>query len=85
MADGSWRRFFLAPTGDASKAWRLPVLLRGRRKRRMFLLVALGLGQSVLAVVIALSVREGADKLSRKRLHLVCGAWRRHLKSRVIF
>ena len=63
MADGNWRRFFLTPTGEAAKAWRLPVLLRGRRKRRMLLLVALGLSQSVLSVVIALSVREAFDEL----------------------
>ena len=63
MADGNWRRFFLTPTGEAAKAWRLPVLLRGRRKRRMLLLVALGLAQSVLSVVIALSVREAFDEL----------------------
>ncbi len=63
MANGNWRRFFLTPTGEAAKAWRLPLLLRGRRKRRMLLLVALGLGQSVLSVVIALSVREAFDEL----------------------
>lgn len=63
MTDGNWRRFFLTPKGEAAKAWRLPVLLRGRRTRRMLLLVALGLGQSVLAVVIALSVREAFDEL----------------------
>ena len=63
MADGNWRRFFLTPTGEAAKAWRLPLLLRGRRKRRMLLLVALGLAQSVLSVVIALSVREAFDEL----------------------
>jgi ABC-type multidrug transport system fused ATPase/permease subunit len=63
MADGTWRRFFLTPTGEAAKAWRLPVLLRGRRKRRMLLLIALGLAQSALSVVIALSVREAFDEL----------------------
>ncbi|MEQ1783629.1 MAG: ABC transporter transmembrane domain-containing protein, partial [Hyphomonadaceae bacterium] len=63
MASGNWRRFFLTPTGEAEKAWRLPLLLRGRRKRRMLLLVVLGLVQSVLSVVIALSVREAFDEL----------------------
>ena len=63
MADGNWRRLFLTPKGEAAKAWRLPVLLCGRRKRRMLLLVALGLAQSVLSVVIALSVREAFDEL----------------------
>ncbi|MEQ1779829.1 MAG: hypothetical protein ABMA14_00605 [Hyphomonadaceae bacterium] len=58
MADGNWHRFFLTPTGEAAKAWRPPLLLRGRRKRRLLLLVVLGLAQSVLSVVIALSVRE---------------------------
>lgn len=63
MASGNWRRFFLTPTGEAAKEWRLPLLLRGRRKRRMALLVGLGLAQSVLSVVIALSVREAFDEL----------------------
>jgi ABC-type multidrug transport system fused ATPase/permease subunit len=63
MAKGNWRRFFLTPIGEAAKAWRLPLLLRGRRKRRMLILVVLGLAQSVLSVVIALSVREAFDEL----------------------
>lgn len=64
MANAGWRQFFLSPKGEALKAWRLPVLLRGRRKRRMALLVGLGLVQSLLAVVIALSVRHAFDALN---------------------
>lgn len=75
MADGSWRRFFLTPTGEAAKAWRLPVLLRGRRKVRMLVLVALGLGQSVLAVVIALTVREAFDELVGAQAGNSAGLW----------
>jgi ATP-binding cassette, subfamily B, bacterial len=63
MAGGNWRHFFLTPRRDAAKLWRLPVLLRGRRRNRMLLLVALGLAQSVLAVVLALSVKEAFDEL----------------------
>ena len=54
---------FLSPRGAAAKAWRLPVLLRGRRKLRLWLLLAIGLVQSLLAVVVALSVKHAFDQL----------------------
>ena len=54
---------FLSPRGEAAKAWRLPILLRGRRKLRLWLLFAIGLLQSLLAVVVALSVKHAFDQL----------------------
>lgn len=54
---------FLSPRGVAAKTWRLPVLLRGRRRLRLWLLLAIGLVQSLLAVVVALSVKHAFDQL----------------------
>lgn len=57
---------FLSPRGKAAKDWRLPVLLRGRRNLRLWLLLAIGLVQSLLAVVVALSVKHAFDQLMRQ-------------------
>lgn len=57
---------FLSPRGKAAKDWRLPVLLRGRRRLRLWLLLAIGLVQSLLAVVVALSVKHAFDQLMRQ-------------------
>lgn len=54
---------FLSPRGEAAKAWRLPILLRGRRRLRLWLLFVIGLVQSLLAVVVALSVKHAFDQL----------------------
>ena len=57
---------FLSPRGKAAKDWRLPVLLRGRRRLRLWLLLAIGLVQSLLAVVVALSVKHAFDQLMQQ-------------------
>lgn len=54
---------FLSPRGKAAKDWRLPILLRGRRRLRLWLLFFIGLVQSLLAVVVALSVKHAFDQL----------------------
>ena len=54
---------FLSPRGKAAKDWRLPILLRGRRSRRLALLFFMGLLQATLAVVVALSVKHAFDQL----------------------
>jgi ATP-binding cassette subfamily B protein len=54
---------FLSPRGEAAKTWRLPILVRGRRKLRLWLLFVIGLVQSLLAVVVALSVKHAFDQL----------------------
>lgn len=58
-----WRRMLLTPRGDAAASWRLPLLLRGRRRRGFAVLAGIGLLQSVLAVVLALSVKQALDQL----------------------
>ncbi len=75
MARGDWRRFFLSPGGEEARTWRLPILLRGRRRKRMALLVILGLAQSALAVVLALSVREAFDELVGAHAGNTAGPW----------
>lgn len=63
MAGPTKAPLFLSPRGEAAKAWRLPILLQGRRKLRLWLLLAIGLVQSLLAVVVALSVKQAFDQL----------------------
>ena len=65
---------FLSPRGEAAKAWRLPVLVRGRRKRRLGLLLAIGLIQSLLTVVVALSVKHVFDQLMGQGQDAASGA-----------
>jgi len=66
MAGKNKLPMFLSPRGKAAKDWRLPVLLRGRRRQRLWLLLAIGLVQSLLAVVVALSVKHAFDQLMRQ-------------------
>lgn len=63
MSLGGWRRLLLTPRGDAARSWRLPVLLRGRRRRVFAVLCLIGLLQSLFAVVLALSVKQSLDQL----------------------
>ncbi len=65
---------FLSPRGEAAKAWRLPILLLGRRKRRLWLLFVIGLVQALLAVVVALSVKHAFDKLMGQGQNAADGA-----------
>ncbi|MEQ1610691.1 MAG: ABC transporter ATP-binding protein [Hyphomonadaceae bacterium] len=65
---------FLSPRGEAAKAWCLPVLVRGRRKRRLGLLLAIGLIQSLLTVVVALSVKHAFDQLMGQGQDAASGA-----------
>lgn len=63
MTIGGWRHLFLTPRGDEARAWRLPVLLRGRRRWRMAILATIGLLHSIVAVVLALNVKAALDHL----------------------
>lgn len=75
MAGSGWRRLFLSQKQGAAGSWRLPALLRGRRRRRMALLIGIGLAQSVLAVVLALSVRQAFNQLLGADAGGAGGAW----------
>lgn len=55
------RRFILSPPGKGPGYDRFPVLFRGRRRMRLALLVALGVAQAVLTVVMALGVKRAFD------------------------